>query len=72
MDIKLIISRDGLTNNSSSDDEGGVVYRMIIEKQENGFKTVTSPYPIVSKYNAKDLPIEFLDKINKAFPYENI
>ena len=70
--LGLIISRDGLTNNSSSDNEEGVVYRMIVEKQGNGFKTITNPYPIVSRYNVKDLSIEFIDKINKAFPFNNL
>ena len=65
--IGLIISKAGLVNNSSSDDDGGVVYRMIIKKEGNGFKTIANPYPIVSKYNAKDVPVDFLDRVNNIF-----
>ncbi len=42
-------------------------YRAILKKDDAGWKLITSPYPIVSQYNAAGVPTDFLNKLNRTF-----
>ena len=40
-------------------------WRVLLEKSDGKWKFVTTPYPILTKYNAKNVSTELLDKVNR-------
>lgn len=43
------------------------IYRAILKKENESWRLVTTPYPVVSQYNAAEAPIDFLNKLNRTF-----
>lgn len=40
-------------------------YRALLKKRGDGWELAAKPYPILSRYNAPDAPIDLLDKLNR-------
>lgn len=68
--VGVIMAEKGLNKYVSAAEEEPeiVVYRMIVKKEMNGFSVEAMPYPIISRYNSKNAPIELIDKLNHLFP----
>lgn len=43
------------------------VYRAILKKEGTSWELISAPYFVVSQYNAAEVPVDFLNKLNRTF-----
>ncbi len=65
----LIIPRDA---NQNSDTSSYPIYRTILKKNGSTWQLVSAPYFVVSKYNATEVPTDFLNQLNRTFVQTDI
>lgn len=65
----LIIPKDA---NPNSDTSSYPIYRAILKKNGNIWQLVSTPYFVVSKYNATEVPTDFLNRLNRTFVQTDI
>jgi len=53
--------------NLSSDTADYPVYRSVLKKTDSGWQLVSTPYFVVSQYNAAEAPTDFLNQFNRTF-----
>lgn len=50
-----------------SDTASYPVYRAILKKEGTNWKLISTPYFVVSQYNAAEVPVDFLNQLNRTF-----